>query len=73
MDPDERLARFSIEVLSADRFLWAYDYPHSDSITDPVNKLKENLGPLPEEDQRKVFGENAFELYNLVAERRNEE
>ena len=65
MDPDERLARLSIEVLGADRFLWAYDYPHSDSILNPVRELRENMGPLPEADQRKVFGENAIKLYKL--------
>ncbi len=65
MDPDERLAKFSIEVLGADRFMWAYDFPHSDSILDPVNELEKNLADLPEEDQQKVFGGNAIELYNL--------
>ena len=39
--------------------------PHSDSILNPVKELRENLGPLPEADQRKVFGENAIELYKL--------
>ena len=67
MDPDERLARFSIEVLGADKFLWAFDYPHSDSIVNPVKELKENLAPLPEESQRKVFGETAIKLYSLTA------
>ena len=65
LDPDERLACLSIEVLGADRFLWAYDFPHSDSILNPVKELKENLAPLPEADQRKVFAENAIELYKL--------
>ncbi|MCH8088443.1 MAG: amidohydrolase family protein, partial [Chloroflexi bacterium] len=65
MDPDERLARFNIEALGADKFMWAYDYPHSDSVVEPVSKLKENLSPLPEEAQRKVFGENAIDLYKL--------
>ena len=65
MDPDERLAKFSIETLGADKFLWAYDYPHSDSILNPVKELKENLAPLPIDDQNKVFGENAIELYKL--------
>ena len=27
MDPDERLAKLSIEILGADRFMWAYDFP----------------------------------------------
>ena len=67
MDPDERLAPLSIEILGADRFMWAYDFPHSDSILDPVNELEKNLGSLPEDDQRKVFGENAIELYKLAS------
>ena len=65
MDPDERLAKFSIEVLGADKFMWAYDFPHSDSILDPVRELEENLAGLSEEDQLKVFGGNAVELYKL--------
>ena len=52
--PDERLAKFSIEVLGADKFMWAYDFPHSDSILDPVRELEENLAGLSEEDQLKV-------------------
>ena len=66
MDPDERLAKFSIEVLGADKFMWAYDFPHSDSILDPVRELEENLAGLSEEDQLKVFGGNAVELYKLA-------
>ena len=30
-----------------------------------MRELEENLGPLPEEDQLKVFGGNALELYKL--------
>ncbi len=67
MDPDERLVKYSIDVLGAEKFLWAFDYPHSDSVVNPVGELKENLAPLPEEAQRKVFGENAIELYRLAA------
>ena len=65
MDPDERLAKFSIEVLGPEKFLWAYDYPHSDSITDLIRKLNENLASLPEEAQRKVAVGNAIKLYKL--------
>ncbi len=48
-----------------EKFLWAYDYPHSDSIVDPVRKLNENLAPLPEASQKKVAGENGIALYHL--------
>lgn len=66
MDPDERLAQFSIEVIGAGKFLWAYDYPHSDSPLNPVKELKANLASLPQDAQRMVFGENAVDLYKLA-------
>ena len=47
--------------------MWAYDFPHSDSILDPVRELEENLAPLSEEDRLKVFGGNAMELYKLAS------
>ena len=65
MDPDERLARFSIEVLGADKFVWAYDYPHSDSPVNPVSNLKKTLKGLPVKDQQKVMGGNAISLYKM--------
>ncbi len=67
MEPEEKLAKFSIEVLGADKFLWAYDFPHSDSVVNPVKELKENLGPLSQDDRNKVYGENAINLYHLAA------
>ena len=65
MQPGESLAQFSIETLGEDKFFWAYDYPHSDSVTEPISKLKDTLAPLPESTQRKVAGENAIALYGL--------
>ncbi|MFQ5872716.1 MAG: amidohydrolase family protein [Dehalococcoidia bacterium] len=65
MDPDDEFGPIAINRLGADRFLWAYDYPHSDSPLNPVPNLKENLKDLPEEDQRKVMGGNAIDLYKL--------
>jgi hypothetical protein len=47
MDPDERLAGLSIEVLGADWFLRAFDYPHCDSILNPVKELRENPARCP--------------------------
>ena len=65
MDPDERSAKFSVEQLGADRFMWAYDYPHSDAVTDPVNRLTESLGGLPFEHRDQVLAENAKSLYGI--------
>ena len=66
MDPDDTTAEANIAKLGSERFLWAYDYPHSDSITEPVTKLKQTLAPLSSEDQNKVIGQNALKLYNLT-------
>ncbi len=65
MDPDERLVKYRIELLGADKFLWAFDYPHSNSVLHTVKELKENLAPLSKDVKRKVFGENAIKLYGL--------
>ena len=65
MDPDDEFAPFVIDYLGADKVVWAYDYPHSDSPTEPVKNLERLLGNLPEEDMRKVAGQNALDLYRL--------
>ena len=65
MDPDDKMANFNIDHLGPNRFLWAYDYPHSDSITDPIAKLDENLALLSPAERRRIMGENAVELYHL--------
>ena len=65
MDPDEKFAPAVIREVGADKFLWASDYPHSDGVPYPVDALKETLKELPEDDQRKILGENAIKLYNL--------
>ncbi|MEE9247998.1 MAG: amidohydrolase family protein [Dehalococcoidia bacterium] len=65
MDPDDELGPVIINLLGADKVMWAYDYPHSDSPVDPVVNLVKTLECLPEEDLRKVAGENAINLYHL--------
>jgi len=65
MDPDDEMVHFNVEHLGADKILWAYDFPHSDAVTEPVQKLDENLAPLPAETRRRIIGENAVELYRL--------
>ncbi|MEE9247971.1 MAG: amidohydrolase family protein, partial [Dehalococcoidia bacterium] len=65
MDPDDELGPGTIRLLGADKVMWAYDYPHSDSPLDPVKNLKEILKDLPEQDQQKVAGGNAIALYKL--------
>ena len=65
MEPEDEFGAITAELLGSDRLLWAYDYPHSDSWTGPVKTLRESLSRLPEDDQRKVMGENALDLYKM--------
>ncbi len=65
MDPDDEYGGITTQLLGADRMVWAYDYPHSDSCQEPVKNLRRVLKDLPEEDQQKVFGLNAVDIYKL--------
>ena len=65
MDPDDEFGPIVIKLLGADKLVWAYDYPHSDSPLEPVKNLRQTLQDLPEADQRKVMGENVIKLYHL--------
>lgn len=65
MDPDDTAAETNIATLGSDRFMWAYDYPHSDSITEPVEKLNATLASLRPVDRNAVIGMNAIDLYDL--------
>ena len=56
-----------LPTLGADKLVWAYDFPHSDSGTDPVVNLKETLKDLSAEDQHRIMARNAIELYQLDA------
>ena len=65
MDPDDVMVNFNVEHLGAYRFMWAYDYPHSDSVTDPITKLDKNLAALPRESRQLIMGKTAAALYGL--------
>ena len=65
MDPDDENLHCNLRHLNPDRFVWAYDYPHSDSITEPRKKLDENLAPLAPETRQLIIGETAMRLYDL--------
>ena len=66
MDPDEDIAPAVIELVGADKFIWASDYPHSEGHLNPVSSLRETIKDLPENSQRKILGENAIKLYDLA-------
>ena len=65
MEPGDEFGPIVINLLGADKVVWAYDYPHSDSPTGPVKTLRKDLKDLSEEDRNKVMGGNAVKLYKL--------
>lgn len=65
MNVEEGFAPEIIKTVGAHKFVWAFDYPHSDGGLDPLKHLKKTLEKLPKDDQHKVFGANAMNLYKL--------
>jgi predicted TIM-barrel fold metal-dependent hydrolase len=53
------------EFLGADRILWASDYPHPEYHPGVVDELRRAVSPLPEDDQRRLLGQNAVDAYRL--------
>jgi len=53
-------------IVGLDKFMWGSDYPH-DEGTYPYTReaLRQVFSDWPEEDLRKILGENAAELYDF--------
>jgi predicted TIM-barrel fold metal-dependent hydrolase len=69
-DPDESTLAFSANspLCGADRIIWASDYPHPDAKFPGVTaELAEAMEGLTEEQQARIAGANAVELYRLPA------
>jgi predicted TIM-barrel fold metal-dependent hydrolase len=66
-DPDERALPPVIDLVGAERFLWASDFPHADHAGDYLTELRGLTAALPVEARRAIEGENAARLYHLDA------
>jgi len=67
-DTDERTLEFTANeaLVGADRIIWASDFPHPDAkYPGTVAELKANTRSLSPEQRRRIYGENAAELYGL--------
>ena len=64
-EPSEEMMPETMDFIGVDKFMWAADYPHTDSVADPVRLLTKMLAPLSQEDRWKVLGDTAVELYGL--------
>jgi 5-carboxyvanillate decarboxylase len=58
--------KFCIEVLGADRIMWAIDYPYQDH-PDAVDFL--DNAKIPEKDKQKIYHENAERVFKLKKKR----
>ena len=65
-ETDEKTFPAMAQLVGAHKLLWGSDYPHAEGHAEPVEELKQTIEGLSEEDQRKILGENAVRLYNLV-------
>ena len=54
--------KFCIEVLGADRIMWAVDYPYQDH-PDAVDFL--DAAKISEKDKQKIYHENAERVFKL--------
>jgi len=60
-------ADYSIPPIGVDQVLWGSDFPHFRSIgLEAQTALHELLGTLPRQDQEKVVGGNAAQVFNLA-------
>jgi len=67
-DTDESTLAFtaSSRLVGADRIIWASDYPHPDAkYPGTTRELRAATKMLSPEDQARVYGENAADLYAL--------
>lgn len=67
-DPDESTLAFtaSSPLVGAERIVWASDYPHPDATFPGVTtELAEAIAGLTAEQQRRIAGANAAELYGV--------
>ena len=64
-EPNETSVPATAQLVGADCLFWGSDWPHAEGHTEPLRKMKRNVASLPEEDQRKILGENALTMYGL--------
>ena len=63
-DPDEKALPAMVDLLGADRFFWASDFPHPDHTGDYIKELGNLTAKMPERARLQVLGENVRRVYN---------
>lgn len=65
-DPDERTIPGLAELLGAERFFWASDFPHPDRTGDYLKELEALVSRMPAAARERILGRNVREAYGLV-------
>jgi predicted TIM-barrel fold metal-dependent hydrolase len=66
-DPDEKSLPAMVDLLGAERFFWASDFPHPDHTGHYITELEQLTTKMPEQARRQVLGENVRHVYNCTA------
>ncbi|HZT36694.1 MAG TPA: amidohydrolase family protein [Bryobacteraceae bacterium] len=64
-DPDEHSLPAMAELLGADKFFWASDFPHPDHPGNYLEELEELADKLPESARAKILRDNVLRVYNI--------
>jgi len=66
-DPDESALPAMVDLVGADKFFWASDFPHPDHVGNYIEEVEELGGKLKPEDRAKVLGLNVMQVYGCGA------
>ncbi len=65
-DPEESTIPALMDLVGADRFFWASDYPHPDHTGDYIAELETLAGKLAPSARAKLLGENVRRCYGMA-------
>jgi len=65
-DPDERALPAMVDLVGADKFFWASDFPHPDHAGNYIEEVEEMAEKLAPDARRKVLGDNVMKVYGCA-------
>lgn len=65
-DPDETALPAMVDLIGADKFFWASDFPHFDHVGNYIEEVEELGDKLKPGDREKVLGSNVMNVYNCA-------
>jgi uncharacterized protein len=64
-DPDEHSLPAMVQLLGAEKFFWASDFPHPDHTGNYLEELEELADKLPDSARANVLRDNVLRVYNI--------